>query len=146
MATKQNKTFLRTVNAPLGAMAGQIIVAHFPFSLTDGLPNGDVLEVGLLPAGHKLHTAILSTTGIAATATVDCGFLSGTAGDLENTRTLGTEIAAASTKNTVVPVTANALVALAVSNKDRGLGIKLSAAEAAGAGKSGYLIVEYYRA
>lgn len=147
MATRQNPTFKRRLPAPTLTGAGIVSVARFDFDLSAGLLAADILEIGVIPAGRKLLRAHLSTTGIDATASIDIGILTGTAGDLENTRTMNAtgEIFEAATKNVATAMaTPQALDAIAASNADRGIGLRLSADEAAGANTNGYLIVEFY--
>lgn len=148
MALKQSPGLFSRTPATVPFYAGEIVAQAYEFSFDkDGLLAADVLEVGCLPAGCKLHRATLTTASIAATTTVSAGVLSGAFGTKDDTRTLpGTaDIVSAGTKNTVIDVTPGALFGVDVADTDRGIGIKLSANEADDKGSGGTIILEYYK-
>lgn len=148
MATKQPSDLL-TQAIPVHYQAGVLVAKKFTASLVaSGLAAADILELGCLPAGCKLHRAEFTSVGIDATATLDVGIMSGVFGDAASARTMNAtgEIVNDGTKNTTIAVGPNALDAIGTSATDRGIGVKISADEAAGASQSVTLYVEYYKA
>lgn len=146
MALRQTRNLLRkqAINAN---WSGGMIVQTYPIELTTGLLAADVLEVAVLPAGAKLHRVDFVSTGIASAATIDVGILSGAAMDVDNARVMPAtaEIINDGVRNTTISVGPVALDALGLFNGDRGIGIKFSIDEVAGAGKSAKLFVSFYK-
>lgn len=136
MALKQAKQIvekLPTISAsgyePIAIVGDYVTVA--------GLVINDVIEMAILPAGYVPLEAKLVCEDIdghaTPTVTLDIGVVSGTAGAADNTRTCGNEAVAASTvgqSGGVVVDSKAAFGLLAVSESDRGIGVKLAAAAA----------------
>lgn len=134
MAFKQAKQIVEKL--PTISACGYETIAIFgDFVTVAGLTANDVIEMAILPAGYvpldaKLVCEDLDT---GTTLTLDVGVVSGAAGAADNTRTCGNEAIAAS----VVGQGGGAAVdnkaafgLLAVSESDRGIGIKLAASAA----------------
>lgn len=119
--------------------AGVLACAVFEYNLKAALAANEVIEMGALPANATLVDAILDTDDLdthatAPTITLDVGLLSGTAGEDDDARTCGNEVFAASTvaqAGGAVRVTKQLRVAQTAA--DRGIGVKVAAAPAAGA-------------
>jgi hypothetical protein len=134
MTIQQSKN-VRKITATVPQIAGTIHTQFVQYAVTENYVTGtDVIEMAVLPANCKLTTVDLFTAGIAATATLDVGFLTGEYGDPLDTRTGDSTLLAAAAKNGAASATIGTLAPLAASNVDRGVGVTLSANEAAGAG------------
>lgn len=135
MPTFQSKN-VNTITAATPDMAGEVYSQVVQYAITAAYATAtDVIEVAVLPARTKLTSVEVMSSGITAAATIDVGFLTGTYGDKQAVRTSGNGIVAAAAKNVTVAAPIEALFAIAAAEVDRGIGIKLSANEAAGAGK-----------
>lgn len=132
MATQQAK----------GINKSPVIYPHNAFSeatmrikhvISPALASGDVLEIACLPAHTMLTDVQVSSTGIAEVATLQVGTLSGDYGVIVGERTLETEMALdAVPKNAAQTATLASLDAMIPADRHRGIGIKASAAVAAG--------------
>lgn len=105
-----------------------------------GFASGDILELAILPPYARIVDAKLVTVGSLGAATVDVGLMSGVTGDLTNpdgsARTVGAELfAAAALTAEVTQLAKSAALLVDPTQKDRSIGVKFSAAVAAGAGK-----------
>lgn len=134
MALKQAKQIVEKLPT-ISASGYEPIVIVGDFVTVAGLTANDVIEMAILPAGYvpldaKLVCEDLDT---GTTLTLDVGVVSGTAGVADNTRTCGNEAVAASTVGQTGGVVVDnkaAFSLLAVSESDRGIGIKLAASAA----------------
>lgn len=90
--------------------AGNLVVNPFFVDLKAGdLLAGNTIDLGVLPAGHTVHSAILIPDDLdtGTTITIDVGLMSGVVGENNAARTVGTELFAASTAaQTGTPVSA----------------------------------------
>ena len=113
--------------------AGDVDVVLASFTVPTGLANGDVIELGAIPAyaqviDFKIVTQALDSNG-TPTVVFNAGFLSGTYGAQDNTRTCGADFINASTVGQhggiqIENVTTGLLAIPSVS--DRGFGITLT--------------------
>lgn len=133
MATQQ-ATNVNTVTPTVPHMAGSVHCQILTFTFTKAYTTADVIEMGALPANCKLVDVDLLSSGIAAAATIDVGFLTGDYGDRAGARTSGNTIFAAAAKNGAASLSIAAANGIAAAGVNRGIGVKLSANEAAGPG------------
>ena len=134
MSTKQALN-VNKVTPTVPQMAGSVHTQLLTFAITAAYTAAtDVIEMGALPANCRLTGVDLLTSGIAATATVDVGFLTGEYGDKLNARTGDATLISAAAKNGAASASIATLAGLSGSGVDRGIGVKLSANEAAGSG------------
>lgn len=147
MAIKQSPWALnqRTANRPQSA--GAVHVTKFYHEFLSAAAGGDIVDIGHLPAGAYVVDARVYTEGVFTGITADVGIMSGTPGSLDAARTCGNEIFAA-----VDLAAANAAVAnmtkvagfqIAPADTHRSIGVKLSDAVAAAAGKKVWVVLEY---
>lgn len=135
MPTFQSKN-VNTITAATPDQAGEVYTQLVQYAVTAAYATAtDVIELAVLPARCKLVGVELLTSGVAAVATLDVGFLTGEYGDKVAARTVGSTIIAATAKNAAASASNETLFGLAAAEVDRGVGVKLSANEAAGAGK-----------
>lgn len=140
----QSKTAKRRATPPVPYQAGMKAVAIFEYKFTQAFTAAtDLLEIGVLPAGARLINATTLSNGLGGTTTIDVGLMDGEAGSYDETRTAGVELLndGASTAAQVTPLAS--CLAIAPVETHRGIGVALSANEAAGAGKSITLVIEY---
>lgn len=105
------------------------------FTTVAGLTTNDVIEMVILPAGYvpieiKLSAQDLDT---GAALTLDCGVFSGQAGLADAARTCGNEALAGSNVGQaggVVFENKAAILQLAPTDQDRGIGLKIAVAAA----------------
>lgn len=123
----------------------QLFIVDVPAA---GFASGDILELAILPPYARIVGAQLVTVGSLGAATVDVGLMSGTTGELTNddnsARTSGNELfAAAALTAELTFISKAAALLLAPTEKDRSIGVKFSAAVAAGAGKKIGLLLQF---
>lgn len=117
------------VQVPTPRSAGDVHFYQFILDLSaTAIDTSDnIVEIGRLPAFCKVVDAEISTVGTWTSNTADVGYLSGTAGDADLTRTLGSELifddADLTTTTEMTPVKRRAATAVAY---DRGIGITLA--------------------
>lgn len=111
--------------------------------------NGQIIEMGPLPAGCDFVDAVLDTDDLDSngtpTLTADVGLMSGDFGVVDGARTCGNEIFDGDTKVQSGGVARPSLATafrVARSDTNRGIGIKLATAAAtAAAGKIGLTVI-----
>lgn len=142
MPTILSKFATRELNVNASDRRGQPVVNRFFVDLKAAdLVANNVVDLGILPAGHAITEAILIAddldTNGTPTITVDVGIMSGTIGDAVNARTVGTELFSASNvaqAGTVsTAVTTKTVYTLAATGVDRSIGAKFVAGAATGA-------------
>jgi hypothetical protein len=116
-----------SITAP--KVANMVTIAMFEHVFAASIANDVTLELGALPAGCQIVGVEAFTD--AAAATFDLGFLTGEYGD-KATRTLDGLIIDDGARATALTVGAIDAYATSVSDKIRGIGVLLSANEAAG--------------
>lgn len=121
-----------TVN---GDCAGDLVVNQFYVDLKAAdLALNNVIDLGILPAGHTVHGAQLIPDDLdtGTTITLDVGIMSGVPGTSDASRTVGQELFAASTaaQTGAVVSTATTKSALTIVAQpfDRSIGVKVAAA------------------
>lgn len=137
---------VRTQAVPAAFQAGVVTTATFTHTVTANMANGDIVEIGMLPAGNKIVRASAKISGLSAAVTsVDIGLMSGAYGDKDNARTCGDEIVDGGAVNgSLVVLDPVAASAIAKSDKNRGIGVKvLGGAAAAADGGTITLVLEY---
>lgn len=120
--------------APTADCAGDVVAEKFDFTVTANLAIGDIIELGILPAGHTVVDAVLITDDLGA-GTLDVGLMSGAVGSLDAARTSGNELFSAAADAGVVRLTQAGAFAIAKSDVHRSIGLKSSAAIAAASQK-----------
>jgi hypothetical protein len=134
---------------PVPDQGGVIACETFEYSLSAALALADIIEIGILPGNARIVDAIIDTddldTGGSPALTLDVGIMSGTVGDADTARTVGTELFAASTigqaggmarttkgqRSTPTPL-------------DRSIGVKVAAAPATGATSGKIRLTVFY--
>jgi len=136
----QSKAAKGVTAIPYPGTAGGVVALRTSFTFPSTIGAGDIVEMGVIPAGCRLIDAILDAddldTGGEPAITLDVGIMSGSFGVSDNTRTCGSEIFAASTVGQaggLVRPTAKGAARIAVSGSERAVGIKVAAAAATAA-------------
>lgn len=149
MATILSDFAKRVRNTVNGDCAGDVVVNRFFVDLAAAdLVANNVIDLGVLPAGHTVVDAVLipddlDTNG-TPTITLDVGLMSGTPGDGVSVRTVGAELFSASTAAQTGAVANMALktgFTIQSSAADRSIGVKVVAGAATGAAGRLRLIV-----
>jgi hypothetical protein len=146
MPVYQSKTAKRRETPPTPYQHGMAATAIFKHTLTAAFVTAtDVIEIGTLPAGAQIIAADLVGAGFTAGTTARVALMTGGAGDRDDARVLtGTDLF---TGQTVVNAEGKATVAKCLSfvpaADHRGIGVKLSANEAAAPGKKLTLMLSY---
>lgn len=129
--------------------AGDSSVTEFiyDFGKETPLAAGDILELGILPAYAIVHAATIFTEGTFTALTADVGLMSGEVGAATNpdgtARTSGNEAFAAVDLTTFASLSKKDMLLVAPSEKERSIGVKVSDAVAAAAGKKLHLLLFY---
>lgn len=134
MATILSNFAKGTMGTAVSPGAGTPVINRFYVDLLAAdLVLNNVIDLGILPAGHTIAAAHLIPDDMdsGTTLALDVGIMSGTVGDAVNARTVGTELFSASTAaQTGTPTTASAKTAytIAATAADRSIGVKIQAA------------------
>jgi hypothetical protein len=142
LASKFAKGYpLPTVNAPT---AGVVVANDFFVDLTAAqIVAGDIIDLGILPAGHTVSDVILAPddldTNVSPTLTLDVGIMSGTPGDTTSVRTCSAVIFSASTaaqSGTPARPSLKSAFNILPTDADRSIGVKIvTGAATAAAGR-----------
>lgn len=134
MATILSTFATRVSNTNNSACAGTPAINQFYVDLkaADLIAN-NVIDLGILPAGHTITSATLIPDDLdtGTTITLDVGIMSGVTGDAVNARTVGTELFAATTAaqaGTLTVANAKSSHTIAATGADRSIGVKIVAA------------------
>lgn len=129
---------------PTAYQAGIVTTAIFEHTFTANFTAAtDKLEIGVLPANVRIVGATL-VSGALGAITADVGLMSGDAGEADADRTVGNQIFNdASVNSTAVDATLAACLAIAPSDKHRGIGVTLSGNVTAGSTKTLTLRIDY---
>jgi hypothetical protein len=144
MALFQSDMAKRRETPPNGYVAGARMVAIATYTFNQNFTAAtDVLELGMLPAGARpIAVSLIGANTGATNATL--GLMTGEDGSTDASRTVGTEFfSAQAINNATVNATLSACLAVAPSDKHRGIGVTLSADVTAGSTKKLTLLVEY---
>lgn len=140
----------RTWNRPQSA--GDTHCTHFTFDLgvEGGLQAGDILELGVLPPYARITAATLATEGTMTGLTADVGIMTGEFGADVNpdgsARTSGNELfAATDLTQRLASLSKPDAMLLERAEYERSVGVKVSGAVTAGAGKRIHLWLFYYQ-
>lgn len=132
--------------------AGAVHVTHFTYDVGVGgaLAAGDILEMGIIPPYARIDNAKLVTEGTLTGLTADVGVMTGEVGaDLNpdgSARTSGNEFfAAADLTARLAATTKPDALLLAPQEYERSVGVKVSAAVPAAAGKRLHLFLYYHQ-
>lgn len=140
----QSKTAKRRTTPPVPYQAGMVAFALFQHTFTQAFTAAtDILEIGTLPAGARLISARLISTGLAASTAIDVGLLSGEAGQYDETRDIGDEIFTAAAMNQEHAATLTKCLSFDPAEVHRGIGVTLTQNQTVGAGKTITLAIEY---
>lgn len=141
MSTILSKFVTRQLPVVYGDCAGDLVVNDYFVDLTTAQNvTGNIIDIGLLPAGHTVSDAVLipddlDTDGTPALA-LDVGIMSGTPGDSVTVRTCGAEIFSGSTAGQTGaiarPTLPGAFKILPVEY-DRSIGVKIATQSATAA-------------
>ncbi len=120
---------------------GQPVVNRFFVDLKAAdLVANNIIDIGILPAGHSIVSAVLIAddldTNGTPTLTLDVGILSGTIGDAVSARTCGTELFAASNAaqtGATVSATSKTAFTIVASPENRSIGARVVTGAATGA-------------
>lgn len=108
-----------------------------------GFAANDVLELGQLPPYATIVGAKLVPIGSLGAATVDVGLMSGDLGDASTSRTVGNELFAGAALTAIIEPSKPDAYVIKATEKARSIGVKFSAAVAAGEGKRLMLILDF---
>jgi hypothetical protein len=140
----------RVRNTINGDCAGDVVVNRFFIDLaaTD-IVAGNLIDLGILPAGHTVTNAVLLPDDLDSngtpTLTLDVGIMSGTPGDAVSVRTVGNEMFSASTSEQTGAVEKMSLktgYTIAPTSADRSIGVKVVTGPATAAAGRLRLLVE----
>ena len=123
-----------------GATHSQKFVFDVPAS---GFAANDVLELAVLAPYATIVGAKLVPIGALGAATVDVGLMSGELGDPSTSRTVGNELFAGAALTAVIQPSKPDAYVIRATEKARSIGVKFSAAVAAGEGKRIMLILDF---
>lgn len=132
---------------PVG-VAGEVLCETFIYNLAAALVINDKIEIGVLPANARIVDGLIDTddldTGTPA-ITLDVGIMSGTVGDADLARTVGTELFAASTVAQAGGMARTTLGQRSTPTAlDRSIGILVKAAPATGTATGTIRLTVYY--
>ena len=147
MALFQSRHALGQETAPVVYAANTTGTAVFSYTFsTNFVAAADILELGMIPADCRITAATVIGEGLGAVnATV--GVMTGDFGAKDGTRTTGSQLFnAQSVNDTEANATRKNCLAIAASDKHRGIGVTLSGNVTAGAAKRITLVVEYIAA
>lgn len=138
MATILSNFAKGTMGTAVSPGAGTPVVNRFWVDLTAAqLVANDVIDLGILPAGHTITHAVLIPDDLdtGAGITLDVGLMTGTVGDGTSVRTVGTELFAATTAaqtGAATTATAKSAYTISAAATDRSIGVKIVAAPVGG--------------
>lgn len=130
----QSEWVLGRKQTPTSREAGGVVAQRFEATIDADLDVGDIVELAVLPAYHTVVDAILDTEALGTGVNVDVGIMSGAVGDPDGTRTCGDELFSAEDASAaaVVRASESSAFTIAPADRDRSIGVKVSAAVTAG--------------
>lgn len=125
----------------VSACFGQVISADYFMDVTAAqLTLDNIIDLGILPAGHTVSDAILIPDDLDTHATplvaLDVGIMSGTPGDITSVRTCGAELFAADIGARTAAAARMTLASgfkILATGADRSIGVKVQAIPATAA-------------
>lgn len=148
MAIIASKFVQRIQPTVTGDQAGNVVVQELFCDVTAAqLVNGNIIDLGILPAYNTVVDAILVPDDLdtATGMTLDVGIMSGTPGDTETVRTSGAELFAASTAaqaGTATRMSEATGFTIKPVEFDRSIGVKVVAAGTPQAGRIRLLVFQ----
>ena len=142
----QTNAAKRRTDAAVAGVAGTLVAMVYTHTFAKAFTAAtDVIEMGMVPAMNQLHSAELIGKGVVVN-TADVGIMTGVYGDTQDeTRTCADEIFDGADINDKAAQAATAdLLAVVPTDRNLGIGVKLSADVAADATKSVTLVLTYY--
>jgi hypothetical protein len=141
MATRVSQFSNRNLPVPVSDSAYNTISLDFFYDITAAqIVLNDVIDIGVLPAGHTVSDAILIPDDLDANGTptlaLDVGLMSGAPGDGVSVRTCGAELFAADVSARTGAISRMSLPSgfkIKPSSDDRSIGVKIQAAAATAA-------------
>lgn len=141
MATKASKFVTGQLATAYADCVGDCVVNDFFYdALAAELVLNDVIDIGVLPAGHTVSDAILLSDDLDSNGTpliaLDVGIMTGTPGDTVSARTTGNELFAADVAARTGVSSRMSKVAgfnILPVDYDRSIGVKFQAAPATAA-------------
>lgn len=127
MAIKQSDWAYGRRVASVCGEAGEVVCERYSYVITSNLAAGDIIEMGPLPAFAFPVDATLVTDELGA-VTIDAGIMSGEFGSQDQSRTCGAELFSAAADASAVRMSLPGGFRLTPVGKDRGIGVKVSAA------------------
>lgn len=122
----------------------QLFIVDVPAA---GFASGDILELAVIHPYASIIDATLIPVGSLGAATVDIGIMSGQTGETLNddgsARTSGSELFAATAITALTRLTKVDALLIPATERARSIGVKFSAAVAAGAGKKIGLMLHF---
>ncbi|MBB76624.1 MAG: hypothetical protein CMJ75_19125 [Planctomycetaceae bacterium] len=143
MALKQSAWAKGIVQTPRPQTHGAVHVALFTFIVDAALASADVIEIGELPPFARIVDARVFTEGTFTGITGTVGIVSGEYGYMDDARTSNDVIFSGADLTQVQRMTNPAGLLLAPTEQARGIGVKVSAAVPAAAGKKIHVQLMY---
>lgn len=131
MTIRQSQRAIGQRPVPQAFTSGAVVAYLAEFIIPAGMTigAGDIVELAVLPADHRIVDAqILPTGNFGAGVTADVGIMSGAVGSTDPARTVGNELFAAVATNAFGRLVKGDAIVLDHSNSDRSIGVKFSAA------------------
>ena len=123
------------ISMPYASLSGSVVSKRATVAVPATAAANDIFEMIPVPGGHRVVDVILDSddldTNGSPTITLDVGFMSGTPGDNDSARTVGTEFFSASTvaqAGGVARPTLKGALRDTPSDAERAIGIKVAAA------------------
>lgn len=150
MALFQSEWATRQQNTATAECAGEEVAQLFEFAMpATALAVGDIIELGILPAYNSTSDAILICDAVGASFAFDVGIMSGEVGDKTSVRTSGAELFAAAPTGAaggVLRTTLPSAFTIQSEERDRSIGVKVTAAATAQAAGAKVRLMLKYRA
>ena len=132
---------------PLPFSAGMVASVVYTKTLTAAYVTAtDIIELGAIPATARIVGATLICEGMTAATTADVGVMDGAAGDAKDTgRALTADLLfdGVDAEDTETDAALLTCLGIAPAETHRGIGVTMSANEAAGAGKKITVRLDY---
>ena len=147
MAIKRSPWALGNRTSVRPIYAGAITQTTFSHTLIEDIAAADILDLGVVPGGCRVHDAILFAEGDFTGITANIGLMSGDPGSVDPARTVGSEFYAAQALPATLTVPARlaktAPLLLARVDFERSIGLQLSALVTAAATRKLHLTLFY---
>ncbi len=129
---------------PRPQTANSTHTARFTYVVSANVAATDIIEIGALPAYARVVDASVVAEGAFGAVTAKVGFMSGTFGSTDDTRTVGNEfIAAAALDGTIGRLNKIDALLVDAGDADKGIGVQFSAAVTGAATKKIHVILSF---